>query len=95
MDKIREEFEQWDGVTGLQSHYFDGWGEYESSNRQMNWLVWQVAYKSRDEEIKKLRDALEKIKVMIRDYISGVVDPYVVIDSIDDYITKTLKDGES
>ena len=54
MDKIREKFEKYRNN--------DPYGRIKKEEKLACFVDFQAGYKSRDKEIKKLRDALEEIK---------------------------------
>jgi hypothetical protein len=86
MDKIQKEFEKW-------------WKEWYAEDIELTTIVkadaryvFKAGYKSRDEEIKKLRAALEKIWDIAFEGINNTDN--VAFEQIGDYCEQALKDGE-
>lgn len=78
MDKVREEFEKcWKANDG---------NNYPFDKKRLCYLL----YKSRDEEIKKLRDILEEVGNILYDDSNGIGD----LVSARRIIEKALKDDE-
>ncbi len=69
MDKVREEFEKEFGVTGK---YLDNENRYVCDNIDLKWRGYKASHKSRDEEIKKLKESLKEVLENIKYFTDRV-----------------------